>query len=93
MAGKANNFYKVHNDIDDQVAKLSAWVQTLGFVLDGLESEGVKAGKSEAQAMAFAKRYTVFGEMLALAHAGLKECKDTLEQLCEMEFELISAAE
>lgn len=93
MAIKINPLLNVHNAIDDQMAKLSAWVQTLGFVLEGLETEGAKAGKSEAQAVAFANRYTVYSEMLFLALSGLQDCKDALEKLSEKEYELIRTAE
>lgn len=89
MAIKINPLLKCHNDIDDQMAKLSAWVQTLDFVLEGLEAEGAKAGKSEEQAVVFANRYTVYSEMLFLALSGLQDCKDALEKLSEKEFELI----
>lgn len=91
MAIKINPLLKCHNEIDDQMAKLCAWVQTLGFVLEGLEAEGAKSGKSEAQAVAFANRYTVYSEMLFLALSGLQDCKDALEKLSEKEFELIRA--
>ena len=93
MAIKINPLLKCHNELDDQMAKLSAWVQTLGFVLEGLETEGTKAGKSETQAVAFANRYTVYSEMLFLALSGLQDCKDALEKLCEKESQLINAAE
>lgn len=93
MAIKINPLLNVRNAIDDQMAKLSAWVQTLGFVLEGLETEGAKAGKSEAQAVAFANRYTAYSEMLFLAHSGLMECKEALEKLSEEEYELIQATE
>lgn len=93
MAIKINPLLNVHNAIDDQMAKLSAWVQTLGFVLEGLETEGAKAGKSEAHAVAFANRYTVYSEMLFLALSGLQDCKDALEKLSEKEYELIKTAE
>ena len=89
MAIKINPLLKCHNEIDDQMAKLSEWVQTLGFVLEGLEAEGAKAGKNEDQAVAFANRYTVYSEMLFLALSGLQDCKDALEKLSEKEFELI----
>ena len=93
MAIKINPLFKCHNEMDDQMVKLSAWVQTLGFVLEGLETEGAKAGKSEAQAVAFANRYSVYSEMLFLALSGLQDCKDALEKLCEKESMLINAAE
>ena len=84
---------KVHNAMDDQMAKLSAWVQTFGFILEGLETEGAKAGKSEVHAVAFVNRYPVYSEMLFLVISGLQDCKDALEKLCEKEWELIRAIE
>lgn len=87
------NLRKVTNEMDDQIAKLSAWVQTLGFVLEGLEAEGTKAKKSKAHAEAFANRYPAYSQMLFLAQSGLMECKDALEKLCEEESNLISAAD
>lgn len=93
MAIKINPLLKVHNEMDDQMAKLSAWLQTLGFVLDGLETEGAKAGRSEEHAVSFANRYSVYSEMLFLAHSGLMDCKDALEKLCEEESNMISAAD
>lgn len=88
-----NPLFKVHSAMDNQMAKLSAWVQTFGFILEGLETEGAKAGKSEAHAVAFANRYPVYSEMLFLAFSGLQDCKDALEKICEKEYELINVAE
>lgn len=93
MEIKINPLFTVHNAIDDQMAKLSAWVQTFGYVLEGLETEGTKAGKSEAYAVAFANRYPVYSEMLFLALSGLQDCKEALEKLCEKESELIKVTE
>ncbi len=93
MEIKINPLFTVHNAIDDQMAKLSAWVQTFGYVLEGLETEGAKAGKSAAHAVAFANRYPVYSEMLFLALSGLQDCKEALEKLCEKESELIKVTE
>lgn len=93
MENKTYSLIAVHNTLDDQLARLSAWVQTFGFVLEGLETEGAKADRSEAQAVAFANRYPVYSEMLFLALSGLQDCKETLEKLCEKEYELIRAGE
>jgi len=64
MENKINSLIAVHNTLDDQLARLSACIQTFGFVLEGLETEGAKAGRSDAQAVAFANRYPVYSEML-----------------------------
>lgn len=93
MENKTNSLIAVHNTLDDQLVKLSAWIQTFGFVLEGLEAEGAKASRSEAQAVAFANRYPVYSEMLFLALSGLQDCKEALEKLCEKEYELIRAKE
>lgn len=73
--------------------KLSAWVQTLGFVLEGLDNEWGIARETEACAVAFAKRYPAYSEMLFLALSGLQDCKDMLNELCEKETELINVRE
>lgn len=88
-----NPLFKVHNAMDSRMVKLSAWIQTLGFVLEGLEAEGAKAGRNEAQAVAFANRYPVYSEMLFLALSGLQECKEAMEKLCERESELIKVTD
>lgn len=93
MENKTNSLIAVHNALDDELGKLSAWVQTFGFVLEGLETEGAKASRSEAQAVAFANRYPVYSEMLFLALSGLQDCKEALEKLCEKGCELIRAKE
>ena len=93
MEIKINPLLKCHNEIADQMAKLSAWLQTLGFVLEGLEAEGTKAQKSETHAVAFANRYPVYSEMLFLAFSGLQDCKDALEKLYETEYTLIRVSE
>lgn len=89
MENKTNSLIAVHNTLDDQLVRLSAWVQTFGFVLEGLEEEGEKASRGEAQAVAFANRYPVYSEMLFLALSGLQDCKEALEKICEKEYALI----
>ncbi len=76
--------------METQVLKLSAWVQTIGFILDGLDTEGMKARKGEANAVSFANHYPAYSEMLFLALSGLMDCKDALEKLCQKETELIN---
>ena len=76
--------FKCHVDMETQVLKLSAWVQTIGFMLDGLDTEG------EANAVSFANHYPAYSEMLFLALSGLMDCKDALEKLCQKETELIN---
>lgn len=82
--------FKCHVDMEAQVLKLSAWVQTIGFILDGLDTEGMKARKCEANAVSFANHYPAYSEMLFLALSGLMDCKDALEKLCQKETELIN---
>ena len=82
--------FKCHVDMETQVLKLSAWVQTIGFILDGLDIEGMKARKGEANAISFANHYPAYSEMLFLALSGLMDCKDALEKLCQKETELIN---
>ena len=82
--------FKCHVDMETQVLKLSAWVQTIGFILDGLDTEGTKARKGEANAVSFANHYPAYSEMLFLALSGLMDCKDALEKLCQKETELIN---
>lgn len=84
--------FKCHVDMETQVLKLSAWVQTIGFILDGLDTEGMKASKGEANAVSFANHYPAYSEMLFLALSGLMDCKDALEKLCQKETELINLA-
>lgn len=79
-----------HLDMEKQVLKLSAWVQTIGFILEGLDTEGMKACKVEANAVSFANHYPAYSEMLFLALSGLMDCKDALEKLCQKETELIN---
>lgn len=93
MEIKINPLFKVHNDMDGQLSKLSAWIQTLGFVLQGLDKEGTRGGKSEAHAIAFIDRYPAYSEMLFLALSGLQDCKDALEKLSVREYEMIKATE
>lgn len=62
-----------HLDMEKQVLKLSAWVQTIGFILEGLETDGVEGRKSEASAVRFANRYQVYSEMLFLTLSGLQD--------------------
>ncbi len=90
MEIKISPLFSCHVDMETQVLKLSAWVQTLGYVLEGLDEEGAKSGKSEAHAVSFANRYPVYSEMLFLALSGLQDCKDALEKLCQKETELIN---
>ena len=82
--------FKCHVDMETQVLKLSAWVQTIGFILDGLDTEGTKARNGEANAVSFANHYPAYSEMLFLALSGLMDCKDALEKLCQKETELIN---
>ena len=82
--------FKCHVDMETQILKLSAWVQTIGFILDGLDTEGMKARKGEATAVSFANHYPAYSEMLFLALSGLMDCKDALEKLCQKETELIN---
>lgn len=93
MEIKINPLFKCHANMETQMVKLSALVQTLSFVLDGLDTEGVKAGKSESHAVSFANHYQAYSEMLFLVVSGLQDCKDVLEKLCEKEYELIKVAE
>ena len=78
-----NPLLKCHIDMENQIMKLSAWIQTLSFVLEGLDVDGTKASKSEASAISLANRYPMYSEMLFLALSGLQDCKDSLEQLHE----------
>lgn len=82
--------FKLHIDTETQLMKLSALIQTLGFVLEELDTEGAKASKSDASAISFANRYSMYGEMLFLSLGGLQECKTALERLHDTESKLIS---
>lgn len=82
--------FKCHIDTETQLMKLSAWIQTLGFVLEGLDAEGTKASKSDASAISFANRYSMYSEMLFLSLSGLQDCKTALERLHDTESKLIS---
>ena len=90
MEIKISPMFKCHIDTETQLMQLSAWIHTLGYVLEGLDSEGTKAGKSDVSAISFAKRYPVYSEMLFLALSGLQDCKAALERLHDTEGELIS---
>lgn len=92
MDVKISPLFKCHADMETQVVKLSAWVQTLGYVLEGLDKEGYEASKNTIAAAHFTDRYPVYSEMLFLALSGLQDCKDTLNKLCEKENELIDVA-
>lgn len=93
MEVKISPLVKNHSDTETQLLKLSALVQTTGFILEGVDVEGTKARKSEGHAVAFANRFTAYSEMLFLVLSRLQDCKDALEKLCEKEWELIRAIE
>lgn len=81
---------KCHIDTETQLLKLSALVQTTGFILEGLDVEGTKARKSEVHAVTFANRFPAYSEMLFLVLSGLQDCKTALERLHDTESKLIS---
>lgn len=81
------------SDIESQILKLSAWVQTLRFILEIWDKEGGAACESTVAAAHFANRHPAYSEMLYLALSGLQECKDTIEMLYDKESELINVAE
>lgn len=93
MDVKIGPLFKCHADIETQIVKLSAWVQTLGYVLEGLDIVGSKSKKDTGAAVYFAESYPAYSEMLFLALSGLQECKETLDKLCEKEGQLITATE
>lgn len=93
MDVKIDPLFKCHADMETQIVKLSAWVQTLGYVLEGLDKDGSKASKNTTAAAHFADRYPAYSEMLFLALSGLQDCEDMLNKLCEKEGQLITEAE
>ncbi len=93
MKTTVNPLFKCHADMDTQMIKLSALVETLGFILEGLDKEGTKARKSEVHAVTFANRFPAYSEMLFLMLSGLQDCKGTLDALCEKESALINVTE
>lgn len=93
MEGKIGPLCKCHTSMETQMVKLAAWVQTLGFILEGLDKDGAKARKSDTHAVVFADHYPAYSEMLFLALSGLQECKDALEKLCEKESGLIKVTD
>lgn len=93
MEMKISPLVKCHADMETQLLKLSALVQTTDFILEGMDLEGAKARKSQDHAVSFAKHYPAYSEMLYLIITGLQDCKGALEKLCEKEYELIRAGE
>lgn len=91
MEIKISPLVKYHADTEIQLLKLSALVQTTGFILEGLDVEGTKARKSEEHAVAFANHFPAYSEMLVLVLSGLQDCKNALEKLSEKEYEMIKA--
>lgn len=86
-----SQLFMCHLEMEAQILKLSAWVQTLGFVLEGLDAEGSEIRKSDILAVRFANRYPAYSEMLFLALSGLQDCEGALENICEKEQHLITA--
>ena len=82
-----------HQDMETQLVKMSAWVQTLGYVLEGMDTEGAKATESEDKAVAFASHFTAYSEMLFLALDGLQSCYSAIEKLTDQEWELLDTGE
>ena len=80
-------------DMETQLVKMSAWLQTFGYVLEGMDRESLKARESEAQAVAFATHFSAYSEMLFLAIDGLQTCYNSIEALCNQEWELLSSGE
>lgn len=93
MEIKISPLVKCHADMETQLLKLSALVQTTDFILEGMDLEGAKARKSQQHAVSFANHFQAYSEMLYLVITGFQDCKATLEKLCEEEYKLIKAAE
>ena len=81
---------KQHQDTETQLVKMSAWLQTLGYVLEGMDTEGQKAKDSTDKAIAFAAHFAGYSEMLFLAIDGLQTCYDSIEKLAELEWAAIN---
>lgn len=93
MEIKKSSLFMCRSDIESQMLKLSAWVQTLSFIIETWDTEGGMACESTVSAAHFAKRHPTYSEMLHLVLSGLQECKDTIEMLYDKESELINVAE
>jgi len=80
-------------DMETQLVKMSAWLQTFGYVLEGMDRESLKARESEAQAVAFAAHFSAYSEMLFLTIDGLQTCYNSIEKTAIQEWDLIKDAE
>jgi hypothetical protein len=93
MEIKNSSLFMCRTDIESQMLKLSAWVQTLHFIIETWDTEGGMACENTVAAAHFAKRHPTYSAMLHLVLSGLQECKDTIEMLYDKESELINVAE
>ncbi len=75
--------WEINNALDNLLLKQSAWIETLGYIIDGMDQDGTAAGQSVGNAAQFASRYPAYSEMLFLILDGLHTCEDTLAALQE----------
>lgn len=91
MNTTTNPLHELQLDVETQLTKLSAWLQTFSFVLEGLENDGMAAdtGNDINASLSLARRYPAYSEMLFLILGGLQDCKDSLSSLTDRETTLL----